>query len=61
MAYVRKTVDSFEIQGYYSSQYGWEAVTTEESRKEAKERLKEYRENENTVSFRMVKKRVKKS
>ncbi len=43
MAYVRKTVDTLEIQGCYSG--SWEMVTTETSWKEARARLKEYREN----------------
>ena len=56
MAYVRKTIDTWEIQGFY---YGsWEMVTTETSRKEAKERLKEYRENA-PMAYRIVKKREK--
>lgn len=59
MPYVRKTSDLWEIQGYYTPQYGWEAVTAEETFKEAKERIKEYRENEPGVSFRLKKKRVK--
>lgn len=56
--YQRKTEDEYEIQGFYS--YGWEVVTTETTRKEAKEQLKCYRENEAGTSFRIVKKRVKK-
>jgi hypothetical protein len=55
--YKRKTVDEWEIQGLYSGQ--WETVTTEESRKDAKEQLKCYRENEPGTAFRSVKKRVK--
>lgn len=57
MAYVRKTVDEYEVQGNYS--HGWEAVTTEDTRPEARQRLKEYRENESGTAFRLVKKRVK--
>jgi DNA polymerase IIIc chi subunit len=57
MNYQRKTIDEFEIQGLYSGQ--WESVTSEDSRKEARERLKEYRENERGTAFRLVKKRVK--
>lgn len=51
---VRSTVDSWEVQGNYGQ--GWECVTAEETRKEAKERLKEYRENEGGP-FRLVLKR----
>lgn len=53
-AYIRKTRDIFEVQGNYGC--GWECVTAEETRKEAKERLKEYRANE-SVPFRLVTKR----
>ena len=60
MAYIRKTVDEYEIQGYYGPQYGYEMVTVEETYKDAKAQLKCYRENEPGVSFRIVKKRVKK-
>ena len=56
MAYIRKTVDIWEIQGCY---YGvWEMVTTETSRKEARERIKEYRANA-PMAYRIVKKREK--
>ena len=58
MAYIRKTEDEYHVQGYYGSQYGWETVTTEETRAAAKEQIKCYRANEN-VPFRIVKKRVK--
>ena len=60
MAYQRKTQDEFEIQGWYSPQYGFEMVTCEESWREAKVQIKCYRENEVGVSFRIVKKRVAK-
>lgn len=59
MAYVRKTKDEFNIMGDYGYGDGFETVTTEETRDEAKERLKEYRENERSVPFKIVKKRVK--
>lgn len=58
MAYIRKTYDEYEIQGFY---YGtWETVTTEETYKDAKEQLKCYNENEKNVSHRIVKKRIRK-
>lgn len=41
---IRVTEDSWEVQGNYG--HGWECVTAETTYKEAKERLKEYRENE---------------
>lgn len=45
----------YEVQGNYS--FGWEMVTCENNFIEAKKRLKEYRENEPNISFRI--KRVK--
>ena len=56
MAYKRKTADEYTVQGFYCN--GWEDLTTEETRREAKERLKEYRENAPGV-YRLVKRRVK--
>ena len=44
MAYQRKTRDEYELQGNYGQ--GWEALTTEETMREAKERRREYIENE---------------
>lgn len=58
MEYKRKTRDEFEIQTYYDG-CGWECVTTEETRKDAVEMLKCYRENEPMYSHRLVKKRVR--
>lgn len=55
MAYIRKTEDEFQIHGQYA--YGWEEVTCESSWKEARQRLKEYRENE-PGRFKIVVKRV---
>ena len=43
MAYVRKTVDRWDIMSNYG--YGWECECSEYTYKEAKQRLKEYREN----------------
>lgn len=43
MAYQRKTKDVYNIVTNYG--YGWEVECTEETYKEAKQRLKEYREN----------------
>jgi len=40
MKYIRKTKDVYEVQGYYSPQYGYECVTSEETYKEAKLRLR---------------------
>jgi hypothetical protein len=43
------------LQGFYSS-YGWEDLTAENTRVEIKQRLKEYRENENGV-YRIINRR----
>jgi hypothetical protein len=58
MKYKRKTIDEFEIQGYYG--YGWECLTTEENWREATKQLICYNEKEPNVLHRIVKKRVKK-
>lgn len=59
MAYKRKTYDEYQIQGYYGSTYGYEEVCSEETMSAAKQTLREYRENEPGISFRIIKKRVK--
>jgi hypothetical protein len=59
MAYKRLTEDEYIVQGNYHSGDDWEDVTSETTRKEAKERLKEYRENEPRYSHRLIKRRVK--
>lgn len=56
MAYVRKTRDEFEIQQF--TPYGWECATTEDTLKDAKVRLKEYRANQPEYAARCVKHRV---
>lgn len=55
--YQRKTRDEFSVEGHYA--HGWEAVTTEDTRSEARARLREYRENETGTAFRLVKHRVR--
>jgi hypothetical protein len=57
MPYTRKTRDEYEVQGNFGA-HGWECVTTEDTRKEALARLREYRENE-PYPFRLVKRRVR--
>ena len=57
MAYKRLTRDVWTVQGNYGQ--GWEDVTAENTRKECKERLKEYRENEPQYSHRIIVKRVR--
>ena len=59
MPYKRKTRDEFQIHGYYGPQYGFEEVTAEDTYKEARARLKEYRENEPGVPFKIAAKRIK--
>ena len=55
--YVRKTKDVFAVQGNYGQ--GWETVTTEDTRKDARVQLQCYRENETQYSHRVVKQREK--
>ncbi len=43
MAYIRKTIDRWDVMSNYG--YGWECECSEYTYKEAKQRLKEYREN----------------
>lgn len=44
----------FVLQGFYS--YGWEDLTASENRKEVKQNLKEYRENEGGI-YRIIQRR----
>jgi len=48
----------FEVQGWYGDGYGWECVTTEETRAEAREQVGCYRENEVGTEFRVMKVRM---
>lgn len=59
MKYTRKTKDAWQVMGDYGYGHGCECVDTLNTRSEAKESLKVYRENEMGVSFKIVKKRVK--
>ena len=54
MAYTRKTKDLYDIEGYYPGS-GWECLTCEETRTEARARLKEYRENAPGTAYRIRK------
>ena len=56
--YIRKTYDEYEIQGNYGQ--GWEMVCAGETHKDARARLKEYRENEPQYPHRIIKKRIRK-
>lgn len=58
-ARVAKTRLIWVVQGNYGYGHGWEDVTAEESGKEARERIREYRENERGVPFRLIRRREK--
>lgn len=53
--YIRKTKDIFIVEGLYFG--NWEEETSEETRKEGIQRLKEYRENMPEFAHRLIKKR----
>lgn len=57
MARQRTTVDEFDVEGNYGQ--GFEVVTSEPTRFLARLRLKEYRENEPGVPFKIVHRRKK--
>ena len=56
--YVRKTVDSWLLEGNYGC--GWEYILTEYTSSEGIARLKEYRENQPEYPVRLIKKRERK-
>jgi hypothetical protein len=51
MAYTRRTRDVWTVQSNWG--HGWEDVTSEETYSEARERLREYRENEAGIPHRI--------
>jgi len=55
MAYQRKTRDYWDIEQHTG--YGWEVVNAEETWKDAKRSLKEYRENQPMFGVRARKRR----
>lgn len=55
--YIRKTRDLFTVEGFYCGE--WEHETSELTRREAIERLKEYRANMPEYAHRLIKKREK--
>jgi hypothetical protein len=57
MAYVRKTRDEYEIE--QKTCQGWEVVCSEDDPAEARQRRKEYRENQPEYPVRIKKRRVK--
>ena len=60
MAYVRKTRDSWELQGNYGYGHGWETLTAEDKYREIRQRAKEYRDNEpgTRLRIRLVRERI---
>lgn len=48
----------YQVLGYYSSATGWEVLTAEETRSEAKDRLREYDEHEPMYPHRIRKVRA---
>lgn len=56
MAYQRKTKDEWELIGNWG--FGWESILMEDSYKEIKQRLREYRENDPRAEYMIVKHRV---
>ena len=59
MAYERKTVDVWEVQ-QYSEEYGWECLTCELSRGDARANLRAYNENEPQYTHRIKHRRIPK-
>ena len=59
MSYTRKTEDEYTIQGNYGYGDGWEDLTCYDTRREARENLRLYRENEPQYSHRLITCRVK--
>jgi hypothetical protein len=56
VAYQRKTEDEYQI--HQKTEEGWEEVCAESTWKEARQTLKEYRENQPEYPVKSVKKRV---
>lgn len=59
MTYKRKTYDEYQVHGDYGYGLGFEEVCAENTFRAARQRLKEYRENERGISFKIVKRRIK--
>ena len=56
--YIRKTVDEYHTQGNYGC--GWETVTIDDNKADARQMLRDYNENEPGIPHRIVKKRIRK-
>lgn len=59
MPYQRKTRDEWQLWANYGHGHGWEHEISEDSYKEARERLKEYRENAPQYAYRLKRARVR--
>lgn len=46
------------IQGYYAASYGWEDICQSEAASEARQTLREYRENMPNYPHRVIRRRV---
>lgn len=57
MKKINKYLYVWIVQGMYSSNYGWEDVYTGEDYRDARARLKEYRENETNYPHRLIQRR----
>jgi hypothetical protein len=57
MAYIRKTRDEFDIEQQTTE--GWEVVSSEPTRRLARQAVREYRENQPEFPVRVVKHRVR--
>lgn len=57
--YIRKTRDYFAVEQYTGPQCGWEEVTAEDERREARDRVREYRENQPEYPVRWRRRREK--
>lgn len=57
MSYQRKTRDVFEVRADYGYGHGPECVTAELTRREARQRVREYQENEPGPAYHIVKAR----
>lgn len=55
--YIRKTKDIYILQGFYAGM--WEDLFECETRREAREDLACYNENERDIAHRIIKRRVK--
>ena len=59
MAYIRKTRDLYVVQGNYGYGDGFEDLTQSYDRKEAKDDLKAYKQNEGKAEYKLIKRREK--